>query len=363
MPGRMGSHSSSLAMMCISLGTGLRMAGVTLGLWYTGPAMIAMVLSDLLKVETGLVENLRMDDMMDRPIPVLVVSGFLGSGKTTLVRHLLGEAQLTGERMAVISNEFGALGIDQALLGANGDAYVELEGGCVCCQLSDALRDTLQMLRERVDPHRIVVETSGVALPSDTQLQFWREPVCDWVEDDVAVIVVNAEQLLEGRDLHGTFEDQVTSADLLLLNKIDLIPSGTLDRLEAILCDMAPDVPILRCVHGQVAPDVLFPPDPDRLRAQRRQAGSTSEPHHHEAFMTDILTIADGIEPETLMVQLQGLEMLRAKGFVRTSRGFQLVQGVGRRIELTDVASIPRPTLLGRVVVVGRRETMDAHDV
>ncbi len=300
--------------------------------------------------------------MTDRPIPVLVVSGFLGSGKTTLVRHLLGEAQLSGERIAVISNEFGALGIDQALLGANEDAYVELEGGCVCCQLSDELRDTLQMLRERIDPHRIVVETSGVALPSDTQLQFWREPVCDWVEDDVAVIVVNAEQLLEGRDLHGTFEDQVTSADLLLLNKIDLVPGETWKRLEAILYEMAPDIPILRCVHGQVAPDVLFPPDPDRLRARRRQAGEMSVPHHHEAFMTDILTIDDGIEPEALVAQLQSLEMLRAKGFVRTSRGLQLVQVVGRRIELTDVESIPRSTLLGRVVVIGRGEMRDEYD-
>ena len=306
-------------------------------------------------------ETLNTDGMTDRPIPVLVISGFLGSGKTTLVRHLLAEAQLSGERIAVISNEFGSLGIDQALLGADEDAYVELEGGCVCCQLSDALRDTLQMLRERVNPHRIVVETSGVALPSDTQLQFWREPVCNWVEDDVAVIVINAEQLLEGRDLHGTFEDQVTSADLLLLNKIDLVPAETWDRLEAMLFDMAPDIPILRCVHGQVAPEVLFPPDPDRLRAQRREAGGTSAPHHHEAFMTHILTVADGIEPETLVAQLRGLKMLRAKGFVRTSRGFQLVQGVGHRIELTDVASIPRPTLLGQVVIIGRREMTEAH--
>jgi cobalamin biosynthesis protein CobW len=316
-----------------------------------------------MQMEGGVMETARVDGKTDRPIPVLVVSGFLGSGKTTLVRHLLGEARLSGERMAVISNEFGALGIDQALLGANEEAYVELEGGCVCCQLSDELRDTLQMLRERVDPHRIVVETSGVALPSDTQLQFWREPVCNWVEDDVAVIVVNAEQLLEGRDLHGTFEDQVTSADLLLLNKIDLVPNGTLHQLEAILEEMAPDVPILYAVHGQVAPEVLFPPDPDRLRAQRREARHSSESHHHEGFLTDILTVADGIEPEALIAQLQSMKVLRAKGFVRTSRGFQLVQGVGRRLELTDVAAVPRPHLLGRVVVIGRGNATEEHHV
>lgn len=307
-------------------------------------------------------EHTSADYTAERPIPVLVISGFLGSGKTTLVRHLLEEAQLAGERVAVISNEFGALGIDQALLGANQEAYVELEGGCVCCQLSDELRDTLQMLRERVAPHRIVVETSGVALPSDTQLQFWREPVCDWVEDDVAVIVVNAEQLLEGRDLHGTFEDQVTSADLLLLNKIDLVPSLTWDQLEAKLYEIAPDIPILRCVHGQVAPDVLFPPDPDRLRVQRRRGDAISKPHHHEAFITDILTVSDGVEPENLMAQLKSRDMLRAKGFVRTSRGVQLVQGVGPRIELIDVGSVPRPHLLGKVVLISRGATRGVYE-
>ncbi len=250
------------------------------------------------------------------------------------------------------------LALDQALLGASEDAYVELEGGCVCCQLSDELRDTLQMLRERVNPHRIIVETSGVALPSDTQLQFWREPVCHWVEDDVAAIVVNAKQLLEGRDLHGTFEDQVTSADFLWLNKVDLVPVDTLDRLEAILYEMAPETPILRCTHGRVASHVLFPPEPDPLRGQRREAGGTVQPHHHESFVTKTLKIPDGIDPEALVAQLHGLGMLRAKGFVRTSRGFQLLQGVGRRIELTDVESLPCQALLGWVVVIGRGEAM-----
>ena len=163
---------------------------------------------------------------IDKRIPVLVISGFLGSGKTTLVSYLLKEAQAKGVRIAVVSNEFGALGIDQALLGQGEAAYVELEGGCVCCQLSDELVKTLQMLWERVCPDGIIVETSGVALPFDTQLQVWREPVCRWVDDDMAVVVVNAEQLFEQRDLEGTFEDQVSSADLLLLNKVDLVPAG-----------------------------------------------------------------------------------------------------------------------------------------
>ena len=295
-----------------------------------------------------------MHSLAVQRIPVLVVSGFLGSGKTTLVRHLLREAQASGARVAVVSNEFGALGIDQALLGEGGEAFVELEGGCVCCQLSDELRDTLQMLRERVQPNRVIVETSGVALPSDTQLQFWREPVSAWVEDDVAVVVVNAEQLMEGRDLQGTFEDQVSSADLLLLNKIDLTPAADLDWLDARLRDMAPDTPVLHACHGEVEPALLFPPDPDGLRRQRRCRGKSSTPHHHEAFDTREIAVADGADAEELLSRLRRLGVLRAKGFVRTSRGLQLLQGVGRRLELLEPPSAPPERLVGRVVVIRR---------
>ena len=126
---------------------------------------------------------------MEQRIPVLVISGFLGAGKTTLVRHLLHDAQRTGVRVAVVSNEFGALGIDKALLGEGEEAYVEIEGGCVCCQLSDTLLDTLQMLWERVRPDRIIVETSGIALPFDTQLNLWREPVNAWITGGNQLVV------------------------------------------------------------------------------------------------------------------------------------------------------------------------------
>src|SRR5690606_7835431 len=110
-------------------------------------------------------------------------------------------------------NEFGALGIDEALLAGAGAEYVELAGGCVCCRLSDDLLRTLQMLWERTRPQRVIVETSGVALPYDTLLNFWRDPVRQWVRDEIAVCVVSAEQIAAGRDLDGTFADQVCSAD------------------------------------------------------------------------------------------------------------------------------------------------------
>ncbi|MCZ6465459.1 MAG: GTP-binding protein, partial [Proteobacteria bacterium] len=184
--------------------------------------------------------------MSERRIPALVISGFLGSGKTTLVRVLLEEARRAGERVALISNELGELGVDRALLGGGGEAFVELEGGCVCCELSDDLVRTLQMLWERVKPDRVVIETSGAALPFDTTLNFWREPVSRWIGEDTAAVVVDAEQVLEGRDLEGVFADQVASADLLVLNKIDLVPPERLPEVEDRLRAIEPDAPIIR---------------------------------------------------------------------------------------------------------------------
>jgi len=289
-----------------------------------------------------------------RRIPAIVVSGFLGSGKTTLVRALLADSQRNGFKAAVVSNEFGELGIDQALLGKLGDGYVELKGGCVCCRLSDELVETLQMLWERVRPDRVIVETSGVALPFHVQINFWREPVSRWVDDDVAVVVVNAEQLLEGRDLDATFEQQVSSADFLLLNKIDLVPETELPRLEAMLREIEPEAPLVRSLHADVDPALLFPPDPDGLRARRREAGASPPPHHHEHFESETLAVAAGVDPEELLKRLRSTGALRIKGFVDTADGLRLVQGVGARIELSEVDAAPAPSLVGRVVLIRR---------
>jgi cobalamin biosynthesis protein CobW len=287
-------------------------------------------------------------------VPALVVSGFLGSGKTTLVRRLLEQAQAEGVRVALVSNEFGELGIDQALLARMEEDYIELRGGCVCCRLSDQLVDTLQMLRERVDPDRVVIETSGVALPYDVQLNFWRPPVSGWIGDDCAVVLVNAEQLARGRDLEGTFEQQVSAADLLVLNKIDLVPASELPRLEARLREIEPDAPLLRAVHGDVDPALLFPPDPEGLRARRRAGGAQAPPHHHEDFVAEELAVEKGVEETALRERLAALGALRVKGFVETARGLRVVQGVGARIELDAAREAPPPGLLGRVVVIRR---------
>jgi len=285
-------------------------------------------------------------------IPALVLSGFLGSGKTTLVQRLLADARARGIRIALISNELGELGIDRAMLGRGGESYVELEGGCVCCELSDDLLNTLVELHRDVDPDRFVIETSGVALPYDTQLNFWREPARDFIGDDIAVVVVNAEQVLEGRDLEGTFEDQVQSADLLVLNKLDLVPEAARAEVEARLRAIEPEAPLVHAVHGDIEMDLLFPPDTREL--DRRGPAPKAPPHHHEQFVTSEWRPEPGLSRAALEAALAKENLLRAKGFVETAEGVRLVQVVGRRVEISPPDAPPPAEILGRLVLIRR---------
>lgn len=292
----------------------------------------------------------------DLGVPALVVSGFLGAGKTTFVKHLIADAQGQGLKLAVISNEFGELGIDRALLQEEGGpGYVELEGGCVCCQLSGELLNTLQNLWETIRPDRVVVETSGVALPFETLLTFWREPVTEWVGESLAVVVVNAEQVAQGRDLEGTFEQQVSSADLVVFNKIDLIPPDSLGPLEDLLRDMAPDAPVIRSIQGKIDTTIVFPSVPMQGFPPNPQRKPELLPHTHEEFEAQELSFPDDITPEQLITQLQPLHALRIKGIVNTSEGPKLVQGVGSRIDLSPPpANVPQ-TIIGRLISIRRK--------
>lgn len=288
-------------------------------------------------------------------IPALVVSGFLGAGKTTLIRHILKEAQQQELRLAVISNEFGELGIDQALLSSeSGEDYIELEGGCVCCKLSDELLSSLQGLWERLRPDRVIVETSGVALPFETLMTFWREPVSQWAGESLAVVVVNAQQVEEKRDLEGTFEQQVSSADLLILNKIDLVATRRLSHVESVLGEMAPGTPVIRSVNGLVKTALLFPPNPGEAQFRRSSPLQMSKDHSHENYRAQVLRIEVGIEPDRLIQSLKKHGALRIKGVVQTSLGLRVVQGVGSRIDLVPCPSDLPQHLIGQVVVISR---------
>jgi len=295
--------------------------------------------------------------MSERPIPCLVVSGFLGSGKTTLVRRLLDEAQATGTRVAFVSNELGELGIDQAMLGGGEEAFVELAGGCVCCALNDELYDTLIMLKEQVDPDRIVIETSGVAIPHDVQITFWQPPIRDWVSEEAVVVVVNAEQLKEGRDLMGTFSEQLESADLIILHKVDLVQNDDIAELKVNVAQYNPGTPVVAASYGEVDPRLLLAERGPRAEAPEACGHDDCDHHHHhEAFHSFEVQVEPGQTKKEVEEELRSHGALRTKGFVVLDSGVALVQGVGRRIEFTMPAGSVPEDLLGRVVVICRVE-------
>lgn len=297
------------------------------------------------------------------PVPALIVSGYLGSGKTTLVGHLLRTAQAEGRRLAIISNEFGDTGIDKALLEAGEEGFVELDGGCVCCRLSDALGETLRLILEDVRPDRLVLETSGVAMPGDVLVQFWRPPICDLVSDEVVVVLVDADRFSQTPDeeLDHTFLHQVEAADLLLLNKVDLVDEPTATECEARLARLTGGQPVIRSQHSEVNPDLLYPPDPSGLRQNRRDPDAEIAPHVHEQFTTREIHFPGVVTREQVITRVSAEGAVRAKGFVRTEQGVRLIQGVGKRIDWTDPHKDIAEELVGKVVIIHKAEGTHAH--
>jgi cobalamin biosynthesis protein CobW len=327
-----------------------------------------------------------------RRIPATIVTGFLGAGKTSLVRHLLSAA--AGHRLAVIVNEFGELGIDRELLLGCGDAacgdgdIVELANGCLCCTVADDFLPALSRLIDRSEPPgHIVVETSGLALPKPLVQAFAWPEIRTHVTVDGVVTVIDAAAAAAGRfasdpeavarqraadpaidhdnPLEEVFADQLACADLAILNKTDLLAG---DRLAALRREIAarlrPAVKLVLAEQGRVAPAValgLAAQAEDDLAA-RPSLHDTEGEHDHDDFASFVVARGPVADAAAFATRLAALirqhDVLRVKGFLdipgRERR--QVVQAVGARIERHfDRAWAPGEHRTSRLVVIGRK--------
>ncbi len=317
-----------------------------------------------------------------RKIPATIVTGFLGAGKTSLLRHLVGHAE--GRRIALIINEFGELGIDRELLlgcgiaGCDGRDVIELANGCLCCTVAEEFLPALEKLLDRADPpEHIVIETSGLALPKPLVQAFNWPEIKARVTVDGVVAVIDAPALAQGRFAATTPElvhdnpfdevlgDQLACADLVVLNKTDLADAETLARAEReVGARVRPQAKQLTAAFGKVAPAVLLglsAAAEDDL-ASRPSCHDLAATHDHDDFESFVISLGPVAAPQALIARLLPViaahDILRVKGFLDLpDKEFrQVVQAVGPRVE----HYFDRPWRAGeirasRLVVIGRK--------
>ncbi|KAB1075276.1 cobalamin biosynthesis protein CobW [Methylobacterium planeticum] len=323
-------------------------------------------------------------------IPCTIVTGFLGAGKTTLVRHLMERAE--GRRLAILVNEFGDVGFDGSFLAACGiagcteDQIVELPNGCICCTVADDFVPALNQILGRADPpEHILIETSGLALPKPLVQAFQWPAIRSRVTVDGVVAVVDGPAVASGafaedpaalaaqrvadpsvdhdNPLEEVFEDQLLCADLVVLNKADLLDAGALARVRAEVERQLPRaVKVVETAHGAIDPRVLLglgAAAEDDLDARPSHHGE-GEDHDHDDFETVAMAVRPAVTAGDLAARVERAAetpgVLRIKGFAEIEgKPMRLVvQGVGRRVaHHFDRPWKPAEPRDGRLVVIG----------
>ena len=201
------------------------------------------------------------------PVPILLVTGFLGAGKTTVVNHLLAHAE--GRRIAAIVNDFGAINIDAELIAGASDGVVSLANGCICCSLEgDLLRTLSTLLRRDPKPEYIVIETSGVADPADIVRNLMDPVILREAPLETVLCVMDAATLPAALD-DALMRSQLRAADIVALSKLDLADESAGARMrEAIRAQRVPAV-VVDARHGEIPSALLFPAAVDRAPAPR----------------------------------------------------------------------------------------------
>lgn len=331
---------------------------------------------------------------MTTKIPATIVTGFLGAGKTSLIRHLVEHGQ--GRRLALLINEFGDLGVDRAILGGcnipgcREEDVIELANGCICCTVADDFLPAMRAILARSPaPEHIIVETSGLALPKPLVKAFAWPEVKTRVTVDGVLVVADAEAVLAGRfatdldalaaqraadpalshdeesPLEELFEEQLLCADMVLVNKADTIEVGQRAEVEAsIRPHLRPSVRLVWTSYGRVDPRValgLGMAAEDDL-ASRRSHHDEGEPHDHDDFTSFVLPVPPVTDPALLERRLREairrFDILRVKGFLAVAGKplRHVVQGVGERIErYYDRPWAAHEAFRGSLVVIGQR--------
>jgi len=324
-------------------------------------------------------------------IPATVITGFLGAGKTTLLRHVIEHAG--GRRLAIMVNEFGAVGVDAELLKGCGIPaceeadIVELANGCLCCTVADEFLPAMEALLDRPHPpEHLIIETSGLALPKPLLKAFGWPGIRSRVTVDGVIAVVDGPAVAAGRfaddpaavarqraadagldhdnPLAEVYEDQLNSADLVILNKADLLDPATLARVRAEIGATLPRaVRVVAAHEGRVDPAILLglsAAAEDDLAARPSHHDAEDGAHEHDDFESFVVTLGETDAPDALVTRLRGVaeahNVLRIKGFAAVAgKPLRLaIQGVGGRFrQQFDRPWRPGEKRSGQLVVIG----------
>jgi G3E family GTPase len=256
--------------------------------------------------------------------PITLITGPLGSGKTTLLRHILA---MQPGKIAIVMNEFGEIAIDTKVIEGKNVRIAELGGGCVCCSLLGEFEAAVNEIIEKIAPERIVVETTGLAEPEALAFNIQESlPQCRL---DGVVSVIDADMLIRFPELGHTTRLQIEGADILLLNKVDLINPGQIEALEMKLREINPTAAIVRTERCRIDPELLF-----GIGRERKIA--PPEHRHQPEFESFAFTSGKTFSRDCFEDFANRLpaSVVRAKGFIRFADGGQLFNFVAGRWEL-----------------------------
>ena len=288
-------------------------------------------------------------------IPVSVIGGYLGSGKTTLINQLLRNAD--GRKLAVLVNEFGALPIDADLIEAQSDTMISISGGCVCCSYgNDLIQALLEISKLESAPDHILIESSGVALPGAIAASV---SINGNFEIAGIITVVDSELILEQASneyIGDTIERQLGDSDIVLLNKCDLVDEVHLAYLESWLVEKALYATAVRVTYASLPNSIVLQ---DYVRDTRKQNISFNS--HTNIFESQVIEFSKEYDANIVAQKLADPEfnLIRSKGFVPTPSGLQAIQTVGRRWSVTDAPPDAKPG----VVVIAEKLNSKIHSL